>query len=135
MANPRRVKTTESKTMGIPEQIVRDAMAAPELKGRVFLCSTRREPLVCDGKVVGFVTPHETPSGWRHGPIYVDPEYRECTSRPAGAYTGQSILRYAEDGAPPTLLRDESDRSGQSYILFRCVRGNWVLVGSLCRGR
>lgn len=62
-------------------------------------------------------------------------EYRECTSRPAGAYTGQSILRYAEDGAPPTLLRDESDRSGQSYILFRCVRGNWVLVGSLCRGR
>lgn len=76
MANPRRVKTTESKTMEIPEQIVRDAMAAPELKGRVFLCSTRREPLVCDGKVVGFVTPHETPSGWRHGPIYVAPEYR-----------------------------------------------------------
>jgi GNAT superfamily N-acetyltransferase len=62
--------------MEIPESIVRAAMAAPELKARVFLCSTRREPLVCDGQVVGFVTPHETASGWRHGPIYVDPEYR-----------------------------------------------------------
>jgi len=69
-------KTKRAKTAEIPDDIVRAAMKSPELKGRVFLCSTRREPLVCDGKVVGFVTPHETASGWRHGPIYVDPEYR-----------------------------------------------------------
>jgi RimJ/RimL family protein N-acetyltransferase len=25
---------------------------------------------------VGFVSPHETPSGWRAGPIYVVPEHR-----------------------------------------------------------
>ncbi len=60
----------------VPAEIVRAAMAEPGLKGRVFLCSTRREPLTCDGKVVGFVTPHETPMGWRHGPIFVLPGYR-----------------------------------------------------------
>lgn len=60
----------------VPEDIVRAAMAEPSLKGRVFLCSKRREPLLFDGKVVGFVTPHETKDGWRHGPIFVLPEYR-----------------------------------------------------------
>lgn len=60
----------------VPEEIVRAAMAEPGLRGRVLLCSTRREPLVCDGQVAGFVTPHETKLGWRHGPIYVLPAYR-----------------------------------------------------------
>lgn len=60
----------------VPEEIIRAAMAEPGLKGRVFLCSTRREPLIADGNVVGFVTPHETKMGWRHGPIYVLPAYR-----------------------------------------------------------
>lgn len=61
----------------VPEDIVREAMAEPTLKGRVFLCSKRREPIVYEGIVVGFVSPHETPQGWRHGPIYVRPKYRK----------------------------------------------------------
>lgn len=60
----------------VPEEIVRAAMKEPGLRGRVFLCSKRREPLVCEGKVVGFVTPHQTKMGWRHGPIFVLPGYR-----------------------------------------------------------
>lgn len=60
----------------VPEEIVRAAMAEPSLRGRVFLCSTRRESLWFDGKIVGFVTPHQTKMGWRHGPIFVQPEYR-----------------------------------------------------------
>lgn len=60
----------------IPEEIVRAAMAEPGLRGRVFLCSTRRKPLLVDGEVVGFVTPHETKSGWRAGPIFVMPAFR-----------------------------------------------------------
>lgn len=60
----------------VPEEIVRAAREVPELRSRVFLCSTRREPLTADGKVVGFVTPHETAQGWRHGPIFVLPGYR-----------------------------------------------------------
>ena len=60
----------------VPAEIVRAAREVPALRGRVFLCSKRREALVCDGKVVGFVTPHQTPQGWRHGPIFVLPGYR-----------------------------------------------------------
>lgn len=60
----------------MPAEIVRAAREVPELKARVFLCSKRREPLVYDGKVVGFVTPHQTKQGWRHGPIFVLPGYR-----------------------------------------------------------
>lgn len=70
MGNLRRVSGV------VPEEIVRAAMEEPGLRGRVFLCSTRREPLYCDDKIVGFVTPHETKSGWRHGPMFVLPEYR-----------------------------------------------------------
>lgn len=61
----------------IPEEIVRAAMAEPLLRGRVFLVSKRRVPLTCEGKVVGFVCPHETKDGWRHGPIFVLPAYRK----------------------------------------------------------
>lgn len=60
----------------IPEEIVRAAMAEPTLRGRVFLCSTRRVPLMHGDEVVGFVSPHETKSGWRAGPIYVAPAHR-----------------------------------------------------------
>jgi len=60
----------------VPEEVVRAAMAEPGLRGRVFLCSKRREPLVFEGQIVGFVTPRETPNGWRHGPIFVLPGFR-----------------------------------------------------------
>lgn len=66
----------EQSVSEIPEEIVRAAMAEPGLRGRVFLCSKRREALVCDGQVVGFISPHETAMGWRHGPIFVLPAYR-----------------------------------------------------------
>lgn len=60
----------------VPEKIVRAAMAEPTLRGRVFLCSTRRVPLMHGDECVGFVCPHETKSGWRAGPIYVAPGHR-----------------------------------------------------------
>lgn len=60
----------------VPEAIVRAAMAEPVLRGRVYVSSKRRVPLLCDGVCIGFVTPHETKSGWRAGPIYVDPAHR-----------------------------------------------------------
>lgn len=60
----------------VPEEIVRAAMEVPILRGRVILSSKRRVPLMHDGECVGFVTPHETKSGWRAGPIYVVPGHR-----------------------------------------------------------
>lgn len=68
---------SEVDANGIPLELVRAARLEPSLRGRVHLCSTRREALVCDGAIVGFVTPHEMPTGWRHGPIYVAPGYRK----------------------------------------------------------
>ena len=73
----KREKASAPPVLAVPEEVVRAAMAEPGLKGRVFLCSTRREPLVCDGQVVGFVSPHETAQGWRHGPIFVLPAFRK----------------------------------------------------------
>lgn len=35
-----------------------------------------RKPIVCEGRVVGFCHPHETPSGFRLGPIFVLPDFR-----------------------------------------------------------
>ncbi len=63
-------------TLSIPDDLVRAAMADPGLRGRVILKSKRREPLVHGSDIVGFVTPHETKSGWRAGPIYVAPRHR-----------------------------------------------------------
>jgi|WetSurMetagenome_2_1015567.scaffolds.fasta_scaffold99818_3 hypothetical protein len=69
-------KRTKNATGDVPEEIVRAAMAEPTLRGRVFLCSTRRVSLMHDGECVGFVSPHESKSGWRAGPIYVVPGHR-----------------------------------------------------------
>ena len=60
----------------IPEALLREAGKDPGLRGRVKRC-VRREPIVCDGKVVGFYTPHLAACGRKRiGPIYVLPEYR-----------------------------------------------------------
>lgn len=61
----------------VPEEIVRAAMREPILRGRVILSSKRRVPLMHGDECVGFVTPHETKSGWRAGPIYVVPSHRQ----------------------------------------------------------
>lgn len=61
---------------GIPVELVREAMRDPAIRGRVFLVSKRRAPLLFEGQVVGFVSPHETKDGWRHGPIFVREGYR-----------------------------------------------------------
>jgi hypothetical protein len=60
----------------VPEEIVRAAMAEPILRGRVILSSKRRVALMHGDECVGFVTPHESKSGWRAGPIYVVPARR-----------------------------------------------------------
>lgn len=72
----RREEKMVSDAPTVPDAVVRAAMAEPGLRGRVFLCSKRREALVCDDQVVGFVSPHETKGGWRHGPIFVLPAFR-----------------------------------------------------------
>jgi hypothetical protein len=68
--------TDDKDKNGIPLDLVRAARREESLRGRVHLCSTRREPLLVDGQVVGFVTPRQVGDAWRHGPIYVAPGFR-----------------------------------------------------------
>lgn len=98
--DPRRAASSAVEPSGVPLELVRDAMRDPALKGRVFLCSKRREPLLADGKVVGFVTPHQTPMGWRHGPIYVAPGYRRRGLVPAyyAAHPERLCIAFVADG-------------------------------------
>lgn len=59
----------------IPVEIIRLANATWETRGHARP-RDHREPLMLDGRVVGFVTPREEAWGWRHGPIFVLPAYR-----------------------------------------------------------
>lgn len=69
--------TVEMDSCGIPMALIREAKKDPLIGPRIVLSSKRREPLVWEGEVVGFVTPHDTPSGRRIGPIYVAPGHRK----------------------------------------------------------
>lgn len=62
---------------GIPMALIREAKKDPLLGPRIILSSTRREPLIWGDEVVGFVTPHDTKSGKRVGPIYVAAGHRK----------------------------------------------------------
>lgn len=59
----------------VPGAILQEANASWEIIGRVR-ADAWREPLRADGAIVGFVSPHETAWGWRHGPMFVLPAYR-----------------------------------------------------------
>lgn len=62
----------------IPEALLRAANKDRGTRGRVRRADAeRRVPILCDGLVVGFYTPHESASGYKRiGPVYVLPEYR-----------------------------------------------------------
>jgi L-amino acid N-acyltransferase YncA len=64
------------ETLVIPPEMVAAANREHGLKGRVKRGATR-EPIIQDGQVVGFYTPHFAANGrMRVGPIYVAPEFR-----------------------------------------------------------
>lgn len=63
--------------VAIPDLLVRAARAAyGKDKHLIKLRCDRREAIFCEGRVVGFVTPHQDTFGWRHGPMFVLPAYR-----------------------------------------------------------
>jgi GNAT superfamily N-acetyltransferase len=59
----------------IPPEMLREANRHPAIKGFVKP-DALRVPLVCDGTVAGFVTPHASKLGWRLSPVWVAPAYR-----------------------------------------------------------
>ncbi len=59
----------------IPAEVVAAARREPYIHLRGKDVPLRR-PIRCDGQVVGFCHPHETPNGYRLGPIFVLPAFR-----------------------------------------------------------
>jgi RimJ/RimL family protein N-acetyltransferase len=83
----------------IPEEILRAANRTPELRGRVKPDATRIA-IACEGRVVGFFTPHACSLGWRVGPLYVDPAFRKRgLARLAWVgYTDRVCVAFVADG-------------------------------------
>lgn len=82
-----------------------------------------REPLLADGTVVGFVTPHETRRGWRLGPIFVLPAYRR-RGLALAAYEARrhlSMVAFVADGNVASMALHE--RAG--FARWRRGNGGW----------
>ncbi len=61
--------------MTIPEELLLEAGRDRAIRGYVKQGSLR-EPVTCDGIVVGFFTPHQTSWGLSFAPVYITPAYR-----------------------------------------------------------
>lgn len=108
----------------IPVDIIRAANATWETRGNARRAAFR-EPLVCDGQVVGFVTPHETSWGWRLGPIFVLPEYRR-RGLALAAYQRRahlSMVAFVADDNPASAVLHR--RAG--FRLWRRGNGGWFV--------
>lgn len=111
---------------GIPLEIVRAAAKDPHLRGRVLLCSVRREPLRCDGLIVGFVSPRQRADGaWRHGPIYILPAYRKrgVLADYYAAHPERTCISFVADA------NKESRRAHKAagFIDWRRHRAGWFM--------
>jgi GNAT superfamily N-acetyltransferase len=102
-----------------------DEAAEPGLRGRVFMCSTRREAIVCDDRVVGFVTPRRTKVGWRHGPIYVLPEFRGrgLVAAYYATHPERDCVAFVRDTNKPS--RSAHERAG--FKNWRRGPGGWFM--------
>ena len=59
----------------IPDWILKEANKHWAIVGWVKQ-SDHREPILCDGHVVGFITPHKKAYGWSFAPVYVIESHR-----------------------------------------------------------
>jgi|GEM_PF-2367987 len=86
----------------------------------------RREPLVCEGRVVGFVTPRLTRWGWRHGPIYVLPEFRRrglVLAYYAAHPERRCVAFVADDNLASRAMHE---RAG--FVNWRRGNGGWFML-------
>lgn len=90
----------------IPPELLRVANATWETRGNARR-GVHREALIVDGEVVGFITPHETPWGWRLGPIFVLPAFRRrgLVSAAYERFRDRVMVAFvADDNAPSQRL-------------------------------
>lgn len=108
--------------MEIPVEIVRACNAEWYTRKRAKP-KAHREALVCDGKVVGFLSPHETKWGWRMGPIFVLPEYRR-RGLVRAAYEARRhllLVAFVADDNPGSRALHE----GVGFVRWKRGPGGW----------
>jgi RimJ/RimL family protein N-acetyltransferase len=86
-----------------------------------------RVPILCNGLVVGFCHPHDTPNGYRLGPIFVLPAYRGrgLTRRAYEEHAGtRRCVAYIHDGN----VGSEKAHAAAGFIRRRRGPGGWTWV-------
>lgn len=110
----------------IPAEVIAAARHAPFIHLRKKDLHLRR-PILCEGQVVGFCHPHETPSGYRLGPIFVLLAFRR-RGLAQGAYeehaTGRRCIAYIHDGNESS----ERAHAAAGFRPRRRGRGGWTWV-------
>lgn len=118
--------TCSTCAIEIPSEVIAAAKREPFIHLRAKDLDLRR-PIVCDGAVVGFCHPHDTPSGFRLGPIFVLPAYRgRGLTRAAYAQhaAGRRCFAYIHTGN----VGSEKAHAAAGFKLVRTRRGGttWV---------
>lgn len=86
-----------------------------------------RTPIRADGRIVGLCHPHQTPNGFRLGPIFVLPEFRG-RGLTAAAYAehaaGKRCVAYVHHGN----VGSEKAHIAAGFRRLRQGRGGWTWV-------
>lgn len=108
----------------IPAEVVEAARREPFIHLRKKDLHLR-QPIVCDGVVVGFCHPHETPNGYRLGPIFVLPSHRgRGLTRAAYAQhaAGKLCIAYIHNGNEGS----EKAHAAAGFVQWRRGKGGWT---------
>ncbi len=108
----------------IPPEVIAAARKEPfiHLRGKDL---PLRQPILFEGQVVGFCHPHDTPNGYRLGPIFVLPGFRgRGLTRAAYAQhaDGKLCIAYIHDGN----LGSEKAHAAAGFVRWRRGRGGWT---------
>jgi len=112
--------------LGIPSEVIAAARREPFIRLRNKDEHLRR-PIVWEERVVGFCHPHDTPSGYRLGPIFVLQENRgnglTCSAYETYA-AGRRCVAYTHHGN----VGSEKAHAAAGFVKRRRGRGGWTWV-------
>lgn len=104
-----------------PSMVIPDEVIAAAKRSRFIHLRAKdlhfRQPILCDGVVVGFCHPHETPRGFRLGPIFVLPSHR------GRGLTRWAYATYAAGKRCVAYIHDNNLRSENAHAAAGFVRG------------
>lgn len=106
----------------IPEILLQEANRAREIVGWVKP-GAYREPLLWEGTVAGFVTPHTTAWGLTRAPVFVLPAYRRRGLAAAAYLAGGDVTCW--DFAADYNLASQAMLARAGFTRWRRGNGGW----------